>query len=705
MKRFTLLFLIVLFAVPLMAKTVDVETAKTAAKNLYYLKINQVKQTGLDNISLTHIYTETASEVPVYYIFNINNDEGFVIISADDIARPCIGYNFERGFDLSGQAPSFKYFISEIRDQISAAISLKSTPLPEAASEWAELLTETPAITKTRSIQPLLLTMWTQEFPYNEQCPVDAAGPGGHVLVGCIAIAMGQVMKYYNYPVTGTGSHTNYSFNNGGYGNQTVNFAAQTYVWENMPNSLNGSTPEVAKLLFHCGVATDMTWGPDGSGSYSTKIVTALEQYYKYSTSCQYVLRSSYSASAWLTLLKQQIDNEQPMVYSGQSSNGGHAWNCDGYIGDDFHMNWGWGGSSNGYYNLDNLVAGGYDFNSSHGAVINIIPISGYPQGCTTSPKMITGTVGTFNDGSGNTNYSNNKDCYYLIQPACASVIEVSFDRFDLGTGDNVYLYGGTSTSDTLIATFNSTTTPNLGTIYSTTNGALLIRFVTDGSNTGPGWYVSYGTFPCKGTRYVYEQSGYVVDGSLSCDYVNSVVCSWYIQPAGATDFHLTFPEFNLAAGDAGDILKLYKNTLSTQNVIGTYTSNAPPPAFLDVVATKVIVRFQSNSSATAAGWRVDYNATITGIENHLYEFGASVYPNPFRNDATISFNLTENTDVKISVTNVLGETVGYFEQAFNEGEYSLQLSSFSTNISQGMYFVNLSFDDKTTSVRIVCSE
>lgn len=686
---------------PIIAKKIDVETAKHAAKNLYFLRINQVKEVKLSEINLALNYTEVINGNPVYYVFNVNENEGFVIISADDIAKPCIGYGFEGPYNNENKAPSFQYWINGFSRQISDAVSSKLSASTEATQEWAKLLTDHPLLVKSKSIQPLILTTWNQGWPYNELCPADAAGPGGHVYVGCVATAMVQVMKYYNFPDVGVGTHTH----NSDYGNLTVNYAAQTYIWENMPN--NSSSYEVAKLSYHASVALDMGYSAGGSGAQVFDIPTALASHYKYSNDGDYIEEDNYSTLDWENLIKDQIDNKWPVVYCGfENGGGGHAWNCDGYIGSDFHMNWGWGGSANGYFTLDNLVAGGYNFSVWHSAAINLYPAAAYyPEGCTSTPKIISSETGTINDGSGNLDYSINKDCLYLIQLSCASTVDLIFDRFNLGTGDVVYIYGGTSTSDPLIATFNSTNIPTSK--ISSYNGAMLIRFVTDGSDNSDGWDASYTTYPCLNST-VTDLSGTITDGSLTCDYNNSTNCRWEIAPAGTTSstiFHLTFPDFNLASGDTSDYLKIYKNTFSSSNVVATYKSNHLPPSQLDVVGTKLIFKFTANASEVSTGWAINYTTTLTGIENNLTEFGASVYPNPFQNDATITYNLNDPSHVKISVINILGKEMGRYEQQSVQGTYSLQLSSFVENISQGMYFVNLSFNDKSTTIKVVCTK
>ena len=700
MKKIICLLLVVVFAIQVFAKKVDSETAKFAAKNLYFLKINQNKEVKLSAINLALAYTEVVNNEPVYYAFNVNEKEGFVIISADDIAKPCIGYSFEGPFVADNLAPSFKYWMSGFCNQIAEAVSRKATASIEVTQEWAKLLTENPVIVKSKSIQPLILTNWNQGSPYNDLCPVDAAGPGGHVYVGCVATAMIQVMKYYNYPDVGVGTHTHYS----DYGNLTVNYASQNYVWENMPN--NSSNNEIAKLGYHGSVALNMGYSPSGSGAQANDIPTVLASHFKYSNNGDYIEKNNYTNLEWENLIKDQIDNKWPIVYCGfENGGGGHAWNCDGYTGSDFHMNWGWGGSANGFFTLDNLIAGGYNFSEWHSAAINLYPAANYPEGCT-STKIINGEAGSFNDGSGNQNYSNNKDCLYLIQLSCASTVDLVFDRFNLGAGDVVYVYGGATTNDPLIGTFNSANIPT--TTVSSNNGAMLIRFVTNSAVTAEGWYASYSVFPCHDTRVVTNLSGTITDGSLTCDYNNYLNCRWDIAPAGTTSssiFHLTFPDFNFASGDAGDYIKIYKNTVSTYNVVGVYNSSNLPPAPLDIVATKLILKFQTNNTGTSSGWTVNYSTTLTGIENNLAEFGAGIYPNPFNNDATITYTLNDPTNVKISVTNVLGQEIGSYVQQNVQGVNNLQLSSIVNSISQGVYFVNLSFNNKSTAIKIVCTK
>ncbi|MCX7954821.1 MAG: C10 family peptidase [Bacteroidales bacterium] len=684
----------------LSAKVVDLEVAKKVAKNIYYQKINNIKPLKYEEISLRHIYSEYFNNLPVYYVFSVE-PKGFVIVSADDIAKPIIAYGFESDFSVFNMPSHLKSWMNNYKEQIVWARNNKIQATEEIKKQWEEYKSENIVLKKEKSQQPLLLTMWNQDWPYNELCPADPAGPGGHVYVGCVALSMAQVMKFYNHPRQGTGTHTNYSFLNGGYGNLTVNYGAQTYYWENMPNTGVNTTNnyEIAKLLYHCSVAVDMHYGPDGSGSTTSKIVTALKSFYYYASNCQYVKKSNYTDANWKNLLKNQIDNKMPMVYQGMTSEGdGHAWNCDGYNGDEFHMNWGWGGSSNGYYTLDNLTAGGYSFTTDQGAVINIYPANNYPQGCPT--YTITGRAGSFNDGSGNQTYSKNLNCTYLIQPSCASSVTLTFDRFDLGSGDHVYIYDGPTTNHPLIADLTSSNPPSGN--YSSTGDALLIKFTTDNVSESYGWYASYTTNTCSGTKTLTEPSGVISDGSKGCNYDNSKVCTWNIQPPGATFFNVNFSEFSFPSNDAGDNLKIYKENTSSSNLIGTYTGTNPPPTQMSITASKLIVKFISNSATTAGGFTMSYNAQTSVSSLKTDDYNIVISPNPFNNEIFLTLTLLDDSNITIEFFDILGKQINNCRVSLNKGRNSVALQNYLQKIKSGVILMKVTIDNSSLMYKIV---
>ncbi|MFH2142984.1 MAG: CUB domain-containing protein, partial [Bacteroidota bacterium] len=426
----------------------------------------------------------------------------------------------------------------------------------------------------------------------------------------------------------------------------------------------------------------------------------ALEDYFKYSAI--YAEKASYSEIAWSNLLKNDIDNERPIVYSGSSSGGGHAWNCDGYMGSDFHMNWGWDGAYNGYYSLDNLTAGGLSFDSDFAIVYTIIPLSGYPTYCT-GTKIINGHEGSFNDGSGNQNYQNNINCFYQISPVCGNVVEVDWDVFQLESNDLVKIYDGTSTSDPLLATFTGDSVPETVT---TLNGALLLQFTTNASGNDIGWYASYKTEFCSTTALYTAPSGSFTDGSGTCDYESGTYCKWDIYPPGATSVTISFPQFNLSTNESFDYVKIYKDNTNAANLLYTFTNANLPSGSYFVPSGHAVVRFVTNSTEQSQGWTINYTSSTTSTEENevdIYEY--EVFPNPFSTDATIKYSLYSNSEITMRLTNVLGETLSELKKFQNVGSYELQLSDIYQNIDNGIYFISMQSQNKTITKRIVCTK
>lgn len=298
--------------------------------------------------------------------------DGFVLTSADDSAVPVLAYGYDTDVSDYAANPSWMAYVTNLQAELSQ-IKAERPSNAETALQWQQVLTGNLTRDNTRSVNPLLSTKWNQGWPYNMYCPSDADGPGGHVYAGCVATAMGQVMKYWNWPVTGTGSHTYYAQD---YGNQSANFGNTTYQWAQMPNAVHEANDAVARLLYHCGISVDMMYAPDGSGAYSADVVDAWIQYFRYNPALQQKSKYYYSSTVWEEMLRTELDNARPMYYSGHGPGGGHAFVCDGYQGTNyFHFNWGWSGSYDGYYYVSNLNPG-TTFNSGQAAIFNVFPVN-----------------------------------------------------------------------------------------------------------------------------------------------------------------------------------------------------------------------------------------------------------------------------------------------------------------------------------------
>ena len=377
-KMLLLCLLAGLLSVPAAAGFVQPEQAETAArhwfasqgeKSLVRMEEMQAYQAGKFSPAAT-TYKTGATELPSLYLAKVQCG-GFILLSADDNAVPILAYATDPIPAADTYPPAFLEWISLYSAQIEA-IREDSAVIPENLQLWQELLSGHIEIwgDRERSVEPLMATNWDQGWPYNELCPVDQAGPGGHVYAGCVATAMGMVMKYWNHPQTGVGSNTYYA---PGYGYQTANFGATTYLWDQMPNSVGASNLPVATLLYHCGVAVDMSYAPDGSGAQSDAAAWAMASNFRY-PDATYQGRMSYSDAQWNALLQAQLDNASPMYYSGHGS-GGHAFVIDGYQSSAYyHFNFGWSGSYNGYYYMNGINPGGSDFNDWNSAIVNTIP-------------------------------------------------------------------------------------------------------------------------------------------------------------------------------------------------------------------------------------------------------------------------------------------------------------------------------------------
>lgn len=368
------LVILILFIVSvLLAAPVNIDKAEKVASNWFVHKYENRSIVDYENIG---------TESEKIFVFKFE-DGGFVILSGDDTVNPVLGYSENSVFVNDSKLYNFNgwknHYIEEQR--------YLSSNTDQANLNWERILENDFSFEKKdRNVGPLVETKWDQNPLYNNYCPVI---DGQLAVVGCVATAMAQVLKYYNYPMHGTGNKTYYD--NWGC-NQTLSadFGNATYDWDNMPIKVtSASSPqeihEVAQISYHCGVAVSMMYGTGstgGSGAYSWDVPDALIDYFRIDESAVFREKDSYSNEQWKNMVRGELDQSRPMYYSGYGDVGGHAFVCDGYQGDDyFHFNWGWSGANDGYFALTNLNpgsggagGGGYSFNYGQGAVFNSIP-------------------------------------------------------------------------------------------------------------------------------------------------------------------------------------------------------------------------------------------------------------------------------------------------------------------------------------------
>lgn len=343
------------------------EAEQIASQFFIYRGYPNARQTGVEGYR-----AEPGTELPEFYIVRFQ-PQGFMLIAAEEQSQPILAYSFDNIFPEGVPPDHVKWFL----DTYSRFIRrIRENPQWANDPAWAELRGGNfSAYMPTRDVAPLCSTTWNQDWPYNSMCPADAAGPGGHVYAGCVATAMGQVMKKWNHPVTGNGSSSYYAT---GYGTQSVNYGATTYNWAGMPNAIASVNTPIATLLYHCGVAVEMDYAADGSGANYFDARNALVNYFRYNSAALWCQAASYPISTWETMLRGDLDLGRPILYAGEGT-GGHAFVMDGYEGTNhFHFNWGWSGWYNGNFYLSNLNPGDdSNFTQNQEAILHIYPVGG----------------------------------------------------------------------------------------------------------------------------------------------------------------------------------------------------------------------------------------------------------------------------------------------------------------------------------------
>lgn len=388
MKKLSLISLLLVFwSAFCFGKEVPASTAKTVGYHFLLQKGAATVKTA-DDLKL--IYAPGNGQ-PSFYVFG--TESSFVIVAGDDAVEPVLGYATDNTFNPGKMPAQISSFLDGYAEQMNEVVAAHAVANAATEAKWNNLVQNKASGTaaKTTAVTPLMSTRWNQSPYYNADCPYDFAG-GARSVTGCVATAMAQVMKFWSWPTNGTGMH---SYSSSCCGTLSANFGSTTYNWASMPNTVSSPNAAVAKIMSHVGISVDMNYSATSSGAYvvsSASPIThcteyALRNYFNYKPTLSGVERSSYSETAWKMLLKTELDNGRPVIMAGYGSGGGHCFIADGYDASDFfHMNWGWGGSSDGYFSINALNpgtlgsgggSGGY--NSGQQAVIGVMPNTGVP--------------------------------------------------------------------------------------------------------------------------------------------------------------------------------------------------------------------------------------------------------------------------------------------------------------------------------------
>ena len=378
-KTIFALMLATLFFGALQANPVDVATAKSLG--VKFMKANTAIKAEAAELTYT-AYAENGQAA--FYVFALQ-PKGFVIVSADDRAKPILGYSTESNF--TAQLPDgLMTFFDNYKAGFSQMFANNDERTAEAVTDWTSLA-ETGMLSSrkaNRSVEPLLASIWNQTDLYNNMAPEDPNSVySGHCKSGCVANTMSQIMRYWEWPRSGEGSHGyDADGNYGSYGWQEADFSAATYRYELMPDYLDFASPQdevdaTALLEYHAGVSVNMGYGANASGAYSQDVGPAMESYFRFSS--DYWHNYQEYSDSWEEDMVNNLDAGMPLYYASQGDAGGHAYVVDGY--DDwyfFHVNWGWGGFDNGYYAIDGFYLTFYSFPWWHNAVFNLHPVDEY---------------------------------------------------------------------------------------------------------------------------------------------------------------------------------------------------------------------------------------------------------------------------------------------------------------------------------------
>nr|WP_294861004.1 C10 family peptidase [Prevotella sp.] len=285
-----------------------------------------------------------------YYVFANGEDKGFTIVSGDDRMPEVVGYSAQGTYDPDHLPANYVDFMKAYQETVEALLkgdAQVSGGLAEARQWRAERASS--------AVAPLLGGIkWNQMAPYNNMCP--SYNGTNRAVTGCVATAMAQVMMYYQYPKELKATIKAYTAKS--YGIQIPEISSgATYDWDNMLSDYSKSdyssaqADAVAKLMYHCGAAVEMDYGPSSGANVTPAI---LATYFGYDADLmQDLTRTCFTLQQWMTLIDNELKAKRPILYSGQSSDGGHEFVCDGSDGKGlYHINWGWGGYQDGYFDL-----------------------------------------------------------------------------------------------------------------------------------------------------------------------------------------------------------------------------------------------------------------------------------------------------------------------------------------------------------------
>jgi hypothetical protein len=709
MKKLTsiAIFMLLAFGLKMMAGNVSMKQAEKVAINFYFERHNMFQgEIPREMISIHSVHTEKDVQQTYYYVFHFN-PAGFVIVPADDCLVPVLGYSFEHNYVAENQPPNVQWWFQQYKDRVRFARKNALHPELKIMEQWEHYLADDfrylPEKSGSREVAPLLTTLWDQGWPYNYYCP-----PG--TPAGCQSTAMGQILFYWRWPDHGQGYTEYIPASNPQYGLQVADYENTFYRFNEMVDSPVTPNTAIAELIYHVAVNFHTDFIPGFSQADSMFVLN--HQAAVDSTSFHFKLlpavvhyRDSMPVENWKNLMLEMLDASAPIFYTGYDNYPltGHHWVCDGYQDEDyFHFNLGWGGSSNGYYTIDNLPSG---LNFNHFMTSYLIPDTigfTYPLYCSGADTIVA-LEGSIEDGSGPIhNYLNNTYASWLIDPQTeydsVTNIIITVKRLDLfEDGDRLYIYDGEDNTAPLLAELSGSSIP--GNITSTGN-KMLVEFITDAENTAAGFYLNYKTTQpvwCSYMTTLTAQEATFGDGSGNFYYYNNTSCKWFINPGNTEPLTLHFNYFQTEENH--DVLKIYD--LTTQALLaelsGVYEI---PPNPVTSPGGKFYLVFSTNDNTPANGWEAWYSIN-TSVEEPTEEPVFSIFPNPANEQLNIEFNLPQTSTVSIQIFNTMGAMAAELHNGqLHAGQQRLEWDA--GHLPKGLYFCRVQAGQETFTQKII---
>lgn len=695
-KFFIVVFLILIIKIGAYAASIDQATARRVAQTYYSFKAQKFNRSN----SINEEFVILGNGGKCCYIFNFD-EQGFVIVSAEDTYTPIIGYSLFGRYVPNQMSDGFKYLLDSYKRIVEYSRSDFEKTSMKYKVAWSALLNNRPENyprNGSKGVDNLMKSTWDQIFPYNYLCPADDAGFGGHVPAGCVATAMSQIMFYWRWPNVGVGLT---SYVTPDYGTLTANLGDTQYQFSGMVHS----SPDmdnfyIAQLLSHVGIALKTDYGPTGSFAILSYVPTVFERF-RYNSGIN-LNRSGFNSSQWEDMIKSDLDLGRVIFYKGYNSdNACHTFVCSGYTDDSptlYYFNFGWSGSNDGYYTLDDV--GG--FFTNQGMVNQIVPNNEYPTSApdTNEYKYL---VGTIEDGSGPVvNYLPNKTISYLISPQneqdSISKIILNFKRYDLGVGDELKIYNGGDRYAPLIGTYN---TYNIPTTITSASNKLYLVFTTDNDNEGNGWLCEYSSVQpawCSSSKTFTNPSGTFDDGSGHFDYNDNTTCMFKINVPSASQININFNYFD--TNDDNDVLKIMNGSLGNQLITALSGSYSNPPASIVIPGSKATLMFQTDSYFHANGWELTYTALCVGIESQNLLSNFRLWPNPASEILNVDFDVDQQQTFQIKLMDVTGKELYSQVESNYSGRYrsSISVRAFPT----GIYFFIITGDNGSFTSKVI---